>query len=403
MESLRRFDAWLEKAGYEGHDPYDIWGTKYGIFSRRVYYRNGLLGLPLIAPILLMEMGCPALRGLFVRKERFATADAQLALAFLNLYHCTKESRFLEKAAELGRDLLTYSIPGYEGPCWGYPFDWQNTAGLWRKNTPYITCTPYCFEAFQGLYDATGKQGYLDIAASIAKFVCGDLKDTPTGEDAAAASYSPQDESKVVNASAYRAYVLFEAARRWDLPPYRDRAQRNLNFILEAQRPDGSWLYAMNGPGESFIDHFHTCFVLKNLCKLNRNLRSGPVTEAIHRGHAYYRRELFDADNLPKSFSIRPRAQLARLEMYDFAEAITLGVLLRHEIPGAFALACQLAEVLITKYQLKRGHFVTRVYRGGWKHKTPYLRWPQAQLFYALTNLLAALAPDLTSTEMPKY
>ena len=76
--------------------------------------------------------------------------------------------------------------------------------------------------------------------------------------------------------------------------------------------------------------------------------------------------------------------------MYNMAEAITLGVLLRNEIPEGFTLARQLAGRLITKYQLADGHFVTRIYRGGIKHTLPFLRWPQAQLFYALTSLLVA-------------
>src|SRR4051812_49211342 len=97
-EGIRRFDALLEKNGYESYDPYDIWGTKYGVFSRRVYYEKGIVGLPLIAPILLMEMTFPGLRGLFVKKERFATADGQLTLAYLNLYQGTQDKKFLEKA-----------------------------------------------------------------------------------------------------------------------------------------------------------------------------------------------------------------------------------------------------------------------------------------------------------------
>ena len=76
--------------------------------------------------------------------------------------------------------------------------------------------------------------------------------------------------------------------------------------------------------------------------------------------------------------------------MYNFAEAITLGVLLRNDVPGAFALANELAGRLIQNYQLRSGHFVTRVYRGGIRHSVPYLRWPQSQLFLALTNLLVA-------------
>jgi len=390
-EGIRRFDALLEKNGYESYDPYDVWGTKYGVFSRRIYYEKGVVGLPLIAPILLLEVACPGLRSLFVRKERFATADGQLTLAFLNLYQCTQEKRFLEKAKRLGEEILQYSVPGYSGRCWGYPFDWQNNRGLWKKNTPYITCTPYCFEAFLGLYDATGEQRYLDIARSIATFVYTDLKDTPMGKDAAAASYSPMDETKVVNASAYRAWVLFEAAARFNLPEYHAKAQRNLNFILQSQNPDGSWLYAVETPGEAFIDHFHTCFVLKKLFKINQRLNSAAVAEAIRKGYGYYRDKLFRADGLPKAFALEPRTQIVTLEMYNFAEAITLGALLRDFIPEAFTMAQTLATVLCGKYQLADGHFVTRVYRGGFKHTFPFLRWPQAQLFYSLTNLLLAL------------
>src|ERR1700744_2661873 len=104
-ESIRRFDAWLEKRGYESYDPYDFWGTKYGLFSRRVYYKKGVVALPLIGPIILMDVACPSLRGLFVAKERFATADGQLVLAFLNLHRATGEKKFLEKAIRLGDEL----------------------------------------------------------------------------------------------------------------------------------------------------------------------------------------------------------------------------------------------------------------------------------------------------------
>jgi hypothetical protein len=394
LESIRRFDAWLEKNGYESYDPYDFWGTKYGLFSRRVYYKRGILGLPLIAPILFMEMAFPAARALFVRKERFATADGQLILAFLNLHRATGEKKFLEKAIRLGDELLEYSVPGYSGKCWGYPFDWEHNGGLWLKNTPYITCTPYCFEAFISLYDATRQERYAEIARSIAKFVYTDLKDTPAGKDATAGSYSPIDETKVVNASAYRAWVLFEAGARFNLPEYTAKAQQNLNFILQSQRDDGAWLYAFDAPGEDFIDHFHTCFVLKNLFKINLRLKNPAITNAIKKGCDFYRKELFYADGLPKGFAKQPRTQIVKLEMYNFAEAITLGTLLRDSIPEAFAHAQQLATILCKRYQLADGHFVTRVYRWGFTHSFPFLRWPQAQLFYSLTNLFLASRKD---------
>jgi hypothetical protein len=399
---IRAFSVWLEGTDGRSFDLYDLWGTGYGLFSRRLYYGRNPLGVPLIAPILLAEILCPSVRRLFVKRQRFATADAQFTLAFLNLFALRREQTHLSRAQYFAERLLSTSIPGYSGHCWGYPFDWQNNHGLWKRDTPFITATPYCFETFLGLFEATGDQRYRDIARSIAHFVQHDLHDTPTSPDAAAGSYSPVDRSQVLNASAYRAMVLFEAARKCDEPRCEQIAQRNLRFILQSQREDGAWLYALDHPSERFIDHFHTCFVLKNLVKINRHLNSDVVSKAIANGYEYYRRELFDCEGLPKSFSIQPRTQLVRLEMYNFAEAITLGALLRHQLATAFDRAQELATLLLERHQLSDGHFVTRVYLGGWRHTFPFVRWPQSQLFYALTNLLYALNDEGVSGLLPR-
>jgi hypothetical protein len=391
-ESLRtacdRFLAWLDRVGYESYDPYDIWGTRYGLWSRKVYYAKGKLGVPLVAPIVLMDLVCPSLRRLFVKKERFATCDAQLLLGFLNLYQASGEAKFLERAVALGEEIMGYSIPGYRGPCWGYPFDWENNQdAVWPKNTPYITCTPYCYEAYHGLLEATGDAKYHKLAGGIAEFVYGDLKDIPTGPNSAAGSYSPFDKRQVVNATAYRAYVLADAGKRFRRPDYLASAGRNLNFVLESQQDEGSWYYAMENK-KSFIDNFHTCFNLKNLFKIHRIEPDARIEASIRRGFDYYRRQLIDEEGNPKSFAVKPRFQVAKLEMYNFAEGITLGALIRDMIPEAGELARGLASKLIQEHQLPDGHFVTRVFRGGILHRFPFLRWPQAQLFYALTNLL---------------
>jgi hypothetical protein len=439
QEAVTQFSAWLEKGGYASYDPYDLWGTGYGRWARRLYYAKNPLGSAMTAPVILMEIVCPWLRALFVKKDRFPTADAQLVLSFLNLHElarggekdslvlsgqtvdrgiqandCQSQTRiamplrtnkmppltlsrkdsygWLVKAKELAEQILDCSIPGYSGHCWGYPFDWENVNGLIRKNTPHITATPYCYEAFIRLFETTGQTNYLEVARSASAFVYKDLNDTPTGEDAAAGSYTPFDSGKVVNANAYRAFVLFDAARRFNFEHYRDKAWKNLRFILDSQKQDGSWLYAIDNPGEAFIDHFHTCFVLKNLYKLNRYLRNEEVKQAIWNGYRYYREALFDEDDNPKSFSIAPRMQIVRNEMYNFAEAINLCTLLGAESPEAFSLACKLSHRVLKQYRLRDGHFITRTYLGGFRHTLPFLRWPQAQMFHAITSLLVSLA-----------
>lgn len=385
--SCDRFLRWLDKVGYESHDPYDIWGTRYGLWSRKVYYAKGKLGVPLVAPLVAVDLFWPSIRKLFLKKDRYATCDAQLLLAFLNLHRVTGEAKHLERAIALGEEIMGYSIPGFRGPCWGYPFDWQNNKDeVWPKNTPYITCTPYCYEAFVGLFETTGEVRYFEIARAIAEFVFGDLKNLHTGQESAAGSYSPFDQRQVVNATAYRAWVLTDAGLRFDREEYLKDARLNLNFVLESQAADGSWLYAMNEK-KSYIDNFHTCFNLKNLFKIHRIKPDQRIEQAIRSGFEYYRVNLIDTEGNPKPFAVKPRLQLAKLEMYDFAEGITLGALIGGMIPEAGELARSLADKLIQEHQLPLGHFVTRVFRGGFRHRFPFLRWSQAQLFYAMTNL----------------
>ena len=385
------FERWLEQGGYASYDPYDLWGTRYGVWSRALYYRRSALGLPFVGPLVITDVVWPQVRTVLVPKNRYASADAQLALGFLNRHATTGEREHLAKAEAIVEHLLSTSIPGYHGLCWGYQFDWQNCDGLWPRNTPFITTTPYVFEALQRMFAVTQNPRYRQAMESVARFVAEDLRDTVTSSGGSAVSYSPLDTSKVINASTYRALVLVEAAQLAPNPAYLAKAWRNLNFVLESQRPDGSWLYSIDNPAEAFIDHFHTCFVLGNLAKIDRRLGDQRLQGAIARGYRYYREHLFHRDGLPKSFARQSRMQLVRLRLYDVAEAIMLGTVLKDCIPGAFDFAGQLALRVAQEYQLPDGHFVTRVYKGGMRHRMPFLRWPQAPMYCALTNLLVAL------------
>ena len=132
-KGVEKFHQWLQKVGYASYDPYDLWGTQYGLKSRALYYRKNPIGLALIAPLIAIDIAAPSVRTIFVEKDRFATADAQLILALLNLYRYSGDRSYLEEARKIGEEMLGYSIQGYSGYCWGYPFNWQNQRGLWGR------------------------------------------------------------------------------------------------------------------------------------------------------------------------------------------------------------------------------------------------------------------------------
>ena len=198
--------------------------------------------------------------------------------------------------------------------------------GTIKRQTPLITTTPYVYEAFlqvtellqlehreqrtedggQTIQDTADLlDEYKQILESIARHAANDIKDFRTSETASSCSYTPFGEGGVINAAAYRAFLLTSASKVFSNEEYWKIAERNLNFVLENQNPDGSWFYAVDGVRD-FIDHFHTCFVMKALAKIHALTGHAACLEALAKGVKYYLENLFDEDGLPKPFSKAP-------------------------------------------------------------------------------------------------
>ena len=121
---------------------------------------------------------------------------------------------------------------------------------------------------------------YTQILESIARHAAIDIKDFRTSETASSCSYTPFDEGGVINAAAYRAFLLTSASKLFCNEDYWRIAERNLNFVLENQNPDGSWFYAVDGVRD-FVDHYHTCFVMKALAKIHALTGHAAIVEAL--------------------------------------------------------------------------------------------------------------------------
>ena len=90
---------------------------------------------------------------------------------------------------------------------------------------------------------------WLEIMRSTAEHGLLDYQDFKTSERASACTYTPNPEHSigVINANAYRAFLLTQAATDFSDDRYRKAADRNLHFVLESQNQDGSWHYANDG------------------------------------------------------------------------------------------------------------------------------------------------------------
>jgi hypothetical protein len=287
--------------------------------------------------------------------------------------------------------LETTRCPGYERYCWGYPFDWVTRTGRMAAFTPLITTAPYVFEAFSYVHRIDGRDRWQRIMASIAEHAALDIKDRELSGTVSTCGYNPHDlTGGVVNASAYRAFLLTSAVASLGRDDYWPIAERNINFVLKSQRSDGSWCYASDQERD-FVDHFHTCFVLKALTKIDQLVGHADARAAVAAGVQYYVRHLFDEDGLPKPFSRAPRLTVYRRELYDYAECVNLGTLLMGEFPPLDErLATTLAD-LLENWRKPDGSFYSRRLLVGWDG-IPMHRWAQAQNFRSLCSLLVKFA-----------
>lgn len=390
-----RFIGWLDRFGETSYDYQSYFASRIGRSAKALYYKSPLLGTVVVAPMIFSEAFLPSARCLFWKRQRFPIADAHYAMGFALLSNVLNNDRYYQRALQFLQALEQTRCELYDHYCWGYPFSWETRYGTMKAGTPLITTTPYVYEAFLQVYQLDGNAKWSNIMRSIAEHALSDYHEIATSERASSCSYNPEPDCPclVVNASAYRAFLLTRAAQDFSEPRYDNAANRNLNYVLESQSADGSWRYATDG-GRDFIDHFHTCFVLKALVKIEALTGNKGCTKAIEKGVAYYLKNLFDDQGLPKPFSRRPRLTVYKNELYDYAECINLAVLLRGRFPELDMALSRAIDPLI--WQKPDGSFRSRKLLVGWDN-TPMHRWAQSQMFRSLCFLLYRESQGATS------
>ena len=405
---LADFTRWLDAYGETSWDFQSFFAGPVGGRAKALYYRHKLIGTAAVAPMIFCEAFLPAARRLFHQPMRFPIADAHYAMGFAFLYQATGDFSQLEKAIHFLAGLKKSRCREFKEYCWGYPFDWVWHGGTTKRQTPLITTTPYVYEAFlqvtellqlehreqrtegggQRIEDGADLlDEYKQIIESIARHAANDIKDFRTSESASSCSYTPFSEGGVINAAAYRAFLLTSASQVFCNEDYWKIAERNLNFVLEAQNPDGSWFYAVDGVRD-FVDHYHTCFVMKALAKIHTLTGHQASLEALAKGVNYYLKNLFAEDGLPKPFSKAPRLTVYKRELYDCAECINLCLLLRDRFPQLETTLETVVTGILKDWVKADGSFRSRRLHLGWDN-VPMHRWGQSQMFRSLAFYLS--------------
>jgi polysaccharide biosynthesis protein VpsJ len=298
------------------------------------------------------------------------------------------EGTHLAEALALTRSLVAARRDGG----WGYPFPWANRHFHVPAGTPASVPTAFSVHA---LLDVAGTglpmEPELEGAAEgAARFLAERLNRVPA-EGGFLFSYTPLDERGVHNASLLSASVLARAGRRWEDEGLLELAAEAARATVRAQRADGSWPYGLTRR-DGWVDSYHTGYILTALRGLRRDLaeadsRDLELDGCLDRGFAYWRQAFLQGPAVTvspgRAYPVESHA-LAQgiLTLLEFAREWDEGVAEASRL-GWWALA-----------HLRRGDGSFMWWKGRMRvNRIPYMRWVQAWVFRALSELAAWEAP----------
>ncbi|HKQ99356.1 MAG TPA: hypothetical protein VJT09_01710 [Pyrinomonadaceae bacterium] len=372
--------AWCRERDYSGHDPFDALNSRLFQATPLKNSRAARLVWTQLFKRSPVSFRKPAR----VPAGRNPKGTALFALAALAHFRRTRAKEAEAEARSLLGHLESSRIEGLSGAAWGYNFDWQGRAFFAPKGTPTIVPTAFAARAFLEAARDLGDETYLHLARSSCDFILKDLPRSQESEGEVCWSYSPVDSTRVFNASLLAAETLACVGALAGEDELCQWAVRGARYVTNRQRADGSWAYGADGY-QSWADNFHTAFVLTSL---GRVMRACPAAgdefkSALVRGYEFWRESFFLANGWPKYFHDR----LYPADAHSAGAGIVALVELREFDEGAIELAQRIARWAIENLRDPRGFFY---YQRRRLHtvRTPYMRWSQAWMMYALGRML---------------
>jgi hypothetical protein len=383
-----------EVLDFKSYDYYDWWSTPWGGRLKQWAYRTEPVGTAVFGgPVMAAEMWLPVLRrALRINRRCYPIAIAQHGLACLELHKYTAGSGWLEAALDDVKRLMAIAIPGAGGLCWGFPFTWSTNVGIIPANLPAATQTAYAFDLFDQLYQVTGNPTHLDSLLSIADAMELEYTVHRRGRGVASTYHGRGFGDIVMNAITYRIHILARVMTygRYTVEPL---VMALVNFVLDQQNSDGSWFYGENAKNR-FIDHYHTCFVIKNLVRANLLLRNGELESAIIRATHYYWSNLFDQHGMPRPYARSVRFNLVKYEALDWAECLGLFCTIREKYGFTSERLESIRDAFIRIFWSPTAGVKPRIYRLPASGRYPYFRWGVSATLLTFARLLSVeLAP----------
>ena len=371
--------AWCRQHDFAGHDPFDALNSR--LFQATPLTNSRAARLLWTQ---LLKRSPADLRAVArVPPERNSKGIALFALAQLATHRRLKTEESDLQARNLLSMLLSMRVEGCSGAAWGYNFDWQSRNFFAPRGTPTIVPTAFAARALVEAADVFKDDEYVNTARSVCDFILRDLSRTVDTEKELCFSYAPNSSTRIFNASLLAAEVLAAVGQRTDDDAFCHEAARAARYVIHQQQRDGSWTYGTK-PNQSWIDSFHTAYILFSLKRIIAACSLGDdFQHALRRGFRYWKETFFLADGWPKYYDDDPYPA----DAHAAASAIVTLLECRDLDETSITMAQQIASWTISNLRDNQGFFYYQR-RRFYTVRKPYMRWTQAWMLYALARLL---------------
>ncbi len=375
LEKLRHY---IEQEGFKGYDPYDTLNSsiKFRYFGK-------------FAAILALQfqkrnpVNIRLLLG--IKKEHNPKALGLFLYGYCKLHKQFAEKDYLKQINYLFSELKKNYSQGYSGYCWGYNFDWASSGKYIKRYSPNIVVTTFVAKGIYEYYQLTKDEEALPVLKSIGNFILKDLPRTETKEDICF-SYTTLGIDNCYNASLLAATVLAQLYNLTKEETYKDYAIKAVDYVVRKQHADGHWNYSIDEQGKERVQiDFHQGYVIDCITDvmLYTNTKNERYTAAINKGTDYYRREQFFESGqskwrLPKTYPV---------EIHNQSQ----GIITFSKTQQHISFAETIAQWTIENMQDKKGFFYYRKLKA-YTNKISYMRWSQAWMFVALSELITSLS-----------
>ncbi len=384
---LQRLECFIEADDWAGWDPYD------GLNSRSLKsltFNRKWLRIFVIQSVKRVPVNIRPLLG--IPKSRNPKALGLLASAYILRYKQTRNDDYLYRVRRI-LDWLIANSGGSHGCAWGYNFDWQSMIFYLPRGIPTVVNTSFIAHAFLDAYHILGEQSYLDVARSSCDFILKDINrtylqsDFSNLESAICFSYTPLDKTCTHNANLLAAELLARVSTLTNEEDLRGSSDKAVKFTTASQCPDGAWFYGLDA-SQQYVDSFHTGFVLVSLFNIMKYLdyaNDSGFRQMLLKGYNYYRKTFFEENGLPHYYHTR----VYPIDLHCTAQGIITCLKFKEYDSEAVTTAQKIAHWAIENmWDDNKGYFYFQKTKY-FTNKTPYLRWPNVWMYYALTLLRA--------------